>query len=144
MTNLIEGIRDGSIEARSDLTPKLEKAVVDYSEEVQTGAKSKLNRPKRLLSGRIGKSVKKYGVGTKGLKIWAMAGFTFKEKNNKRDSGYYGQFHEAGWRPNGKPSAPDHFLRRAKKEALPTLQKECVGHFREIARYIEKRVPKGP
>ena len=68
----------------------------------------------------------------------------FKEKNNKRDSGYYGQFHEAGWRPNGKPSAPDHFLRRAKKEALPTLQKECVGHFREIARYIEKRVPKGP
>ncbi|MBQ9873981.1 MAG: hypothetical protein IJM30_05925, partial [Thermoguttaceae bacterium] len=74
----------------------------------------------------------------------AMAGFRFREKDNKRDPGYYGKYYEAGWAPNGrKVTVPDHFLRKAKKKNKPRLEREldeAMGDYREmLAEYMRRR-----
>lgn len=54
-----------------------------------------------------------------------MTEFRFKSKIDKRDPGYYGRFHEAGFAPDReKVKVPDHFLRNAEKNNRPTLENE--------------------
>ena len=69
------------------------------------------------------------------------AGFKFTEKDNKRSPGYYGQFHEAGWRPgNYRPSAPKKFLRQAKLKNLPELEKESEKALTGICDIVAKKM----
>ena len=108
--------------ARDEAAPELEKAVERWVVAVERDAKANLNRPHWFLQQNISSKVKAF---QQNRKIWAMAGFRFKEKQNKRDPGFYGQYHEAGWAPDRKVvKVPDHFLRKAKEKNRPTLEKE--------------------
>lgn len=102
--------------------PKLERVLEKWVVDTEKDAIRILNRPNWILPKSISSKVKDY---TQNHKLFAMVGFRFRERNNKRDPGYYGQFHEAGWAPIGhKVTAPDHFLRKAKKKNRAPLDEE--------------------
>lgn len=135
----IGGIVEGLKKARKESAPKIEKAVVDWTARVETDARAGLARPHWLLTKHISSKVKNYDD----KKIWAMAGFKFNEKNNKRDPGYYGQFHEAGWAPTGhKVTAPDHFLRKAKQANKGQLEKDVEKILPGIMERVKEEIQK--
>lgn len=108
--------------ARDEAAPALEKALEQWVVNVERDSKANLNRPHWFLQQNISSKVKAF---QKNRKIWAMTGFRFQEKDNKRDPGYYGRFHEAGWAPDRKVvKVPHHFLRNAKKQNQASLEKE--------------------
>ncbi len=126
----LEALIEGLNAARDDAVPKLEEALGRWVANVERDAKANLNRPHWLLQKNISGKVKAY---RQNHKIWAMVGFRFRIKNNRRDPGYYGQFHEAGWRPGGyKTTAPDHFLREAKKKNRARLEKELQDALADV------------
>lgn len=118
----LEALIEGLNAAKDEAAPKLEEALERWAENVERDAKTKLNRPHWLLQQNISSKVKAY---KQNRKVWAMVGFRFREKLDKRDPGYYGQFHEAGWAPDRKVvKVPDHFLRNAKKQNRARLEEE--------------------
>ena len=115
-----EGLIESLEEMNDELAPRYREALDEWAEETGKLAVQHLSRPRWLLSRSIGDKVKDY---RKDRKLWAMAGFQFQHNlgrsKNPRDPGNYGQYHEGGWRPGKyRVSAPDHFLRRAKKETI--------------------------
>lgn len=109
-------------EFKEKLPDRVYELVEKWIERVAADARANLARPKWLLTKHITPKIKKYQSGQK---IWAAAGFRFRVKNDKRDPGYYGQFHEAGWRPGGKRvSVKKKFIKRAKKKNLPQLHQD--------------------
>lgn len=125
--------------AQSEAGPKIEKIVVKWAEKVEVDARAGLSRPEWLLSKSISSKVKNYD----NKKIWAMAGFKFQEKDNKRDPGYYGQYHEAGWAPPGhKVTAPDHFLRKAKQKNLSFLNQGVKRVLPDIMERVKEELAK--
>lgn len=116
--------------AKDEAAPELEKAVERWVVAVERDAKAKLNRPRWLLQHNISSKVKAY---RQNHKVWAMTGFRFKEKLNKRDPGFYGQYHEAGWAPDRKVvKVPDHFLREAKAKNRERLEKEIQDALADV------------
>lgn len=139
MIGAIEGIVAGLKRARSESGPKIEKIVVEWAQKVEDDARLELQRPAWKLSSNIDSKVKAYDS----KKIWAMAGFKFQEKGNKRDPGYYGQFHEAGWAPIGhKVTAPDHFLRKAKQKNRSWLEAEIKRVVPDIMDRVREELAK--
>ncbi len=139
MIGAMEGIVEGLKKARSESGPKIEKIVSEWLQRVEKDARVVLARPKWLLPKNISSKVKNYDD----KKIWAMAGFKFREKENKRDPGYYGQFHEAGWAPPGhKVTAPDHFLRKAKIKNMPQLERETQNVLSDIMERVKEEMNK--
>lgn len=110
------------LEAAGDLAgPKIKEAVDNWAENVRRDALQNLNRPRWLLSSSIVDKVKEYD---KSGKVWAMAGFRFTS-NDPRTPGKYGQFHEAGWLPNGKKQkSPERFLKQAKQANEAQLRRD--------------------
>lgn len=140
-TMLLESAILGLKEAKKEIAPKAKEAVKRWATATSEDAVRILGRPKWQLSKSIVSKTKDYREGTV---FWAMAGFRFREKNNKRDPGYYGKYYEAGWAPNGrKVTVPDHFLRKAKKKNKPRLEREldeAMGDYREmLAEYMRRR-----
>ena len=122
--------------AKDQAAPELEKAVERFIGAVERDARANLNRPRWLLQKNISSKVKEY---KQNRKVWAMTGFRFKEKSNKRDPGYYGKFHEAGWAPDRKVvKVPDHFLREAKKKNRAQLEKEVHDALADVVRISER------
>ena len=133
----IEGLIAGLEEARDKAAPAAHDAVVKWAENTARDARMILSRPSWLLPSSIESKVVDY---KKDRKIWAMAAFRFREKNNKRDPGFYGQYHEAGWAPDRKVvKVPDHFLRQAKKKNMPTLLKELDEALEEVTGIIKQK-----
>ena len=137
-----ESVVEGMEAGRAAAAPKLRGAVEKWSKDTAEDATAILSRPRWLLSKNITSKVKEYQKsGKRAAKIWAMAGFKFTEKDNKRSPGYYGQFHEAGWRPgNYRPSAPKKFLRQAKLKNLPELEKESEKALTGICDIVAKKM----
>ena len=105
-----------------ELPEKIREIVEKWIERVAADARANLARPKWLLSKALAPKVKTYKAGQK---VWAAAGFKFGVDGDKRDPGYYGKFHEGGWRPGGKKvSVKKKFIKRAKKKNLPLLEKD--------------------
>ncbi len=139
MIGAMEGIVEGLKKARSESGPKIEKIVSEWAQRVEKDARVELKRPLWKLSSNIDSKVKSY----ESKKIWAMAGFKFQEKGNKRDPGYYGQFHEAGWAPTGhKVTVPDHFLRKAKQKNQPWLKTEVERVLPDIMERVRQELVK--
>lgn len=135
-----QSIVDGMNAAKADAVPKLHKVLKDWAQNTAKDAERTLNRPTWLLSRNIASKVKEYADGAK---IWAMAGFKFSKKDDKRTPGYYGQFHEAGWLPNNrKPKAPAHFLRTAKQKNMATLKTESEKALNGIIDTIREEMTK--
>ena len=126
----LEALIEGLNAAKEEAAPKLEAALERWVVAVERDAKTKLNRPHWLLQQNISNKVKAY---RQNHKVWAMVGFRFREKNNKRDPGYYGQFHEAGWAPDRKVvKVSPHFLREAKKQNKAQLEKELQAALADV------------
>lgn len=126
----LESLIEGLNAAKDEAAPKLEEALERWVANVERDAKTKLNRPRWLLQQNISSKVKAY---RQNHKVWAMVGFRFRIKNNRRDPGYYGQFHEAGWAPDRKVvKVPDHFLREAKKQNRARLEKELQDALADV------------
>lgn len=143
MDDFIVGLEDfiAALQAaRDEAAPLVEEALERWVTSVESSAKTNLNRPHWLLQENISHKVKAY---QRNKKIWAMVGFRFKEKQNKRDPGYYGQFHEAGWAPDRQVTVPHHFLRRAKKQHQAQLEKEIqaatANVMEMVARFMQTR-----
>ena len=125
----LEALIEGLNAAKDEAVPKLEEVLERWVVNVERDAKTKLNRPYWLRQQNISGKVTAY---RQNHKIWAMVGFRFRVKNNKRDPGYYGQFHEAGWAPDRKVKVPDHFLRDAKKQNRAHLEKELQDALADV------------
>lgn len=131
-------IVEGLEASRKKAAPKLKKALQQWAENTAEDATAGLRRPTWLLSKSIEPKLKEYQNNGK---IWAIAGFKFSSKEDKRTPGYYGQFHEAGWAPhNRKPTAPDHFLKKAKEANTPKLQKETEQALKQIDKTIAEKI----
>lgn len=106
-----EGLTAALEATRNAAAPAYREAVEDWAETTTRKAVENLDRPHWLLSRSMTEVVKPYhGV------LWALSGIKH-ESIDPKDPGYYVIYHEAGWRPNkGKPSAPIHFMTRAKRE----------------------------
>lgn len=116
--------------ARDEAAPKLEETLEKWILAVARDAKANLNRPRWFLQQNISSKVKAF---QKNRKVWAMTGFRSRNKTDKRDPGYYGRFHEAGWEPDRKVvKVPRHFLKNAKKQNLPTLEKELQATLADV------------
>ena len=122
LNGFIEAFRGmvAALEAGRDAAaPEYREAVDSWAKDTAQTAAGNLNRPGWLLSKQLTSVVRDYKNDGK---IWALAGLV-KGSSDKRDPGYYGKFHESGWRPNGgKPTAPPHFLRDAKRATTPALK----------------------
>lgn len=128
-TTALQCLIEGLDKARNSAAPIMQNAVDKYAEAVETDAKNILNRPHWLLQRNISSKVKAY---TKHHKIWAMVGFRFQNQN-KRDPGYYGQFHEAGWANDRKLiKVPHHFLRQAKSRNKPKLDEDIQAALSDV------------
>lgn len=111
--NLLKFIK----EIREEAPGRIKEAVDAWATQAAEAGQRNLARPSWFLSTAIGEKVKEYEGG---YKVWAMAGFKFKD-GAPNDPGTYGRYHEAGYYENRKPSAPPHFMRKAKKETTPRL-----------------------
>ena len=132
----LEAMIEGLEAAKDAATPELAKAVERWIVAVERDAKAKLNRPHWLLQKNISSKIKEY---KQNRKIWAMAGFRFRKKSNKRDPGFYGKYHEAGWAPDRRVvKVPDHFLREAKKKNRAQLEKEVHDALIDVAKITER------
>lgn len=132
----LEALIEGLNAARDDAVPKLEEALERWVANVERDAKSTLNRPHWLLQRNITNKVKAY---RQNHKVWAMTGFRFRRKDDKRDPGYYGQFHEAGWAPDRKVvKVPRHFLKEAKKKNKAQLEKEIQDALADVMEQVRQ------
>lgn len=132
----LEAMIEGLEYAKDAAAPELAKAVERWVVAVERDAKANLNRPRWLLQKNISSKVKDY---RQNHKVWAMTGFRFKVKSDKRDPGYYGKYHEAGWAPDRKKiNVPDHFLREAKKKNRAQLEKEVHDALADVVRISER------
>ena len=123
--------------AKDQAAPELEKSVERFIGAVERDARANLNRPRWLLQKNISSKVKAY---RRNHKVWAMTGFRFKEKKNRRDPGFYGQYHEAGWAPDRKVvKVPDHFLRKGKIKNRAQLEKDLQAALSDVLE-ITKRI----
>lgn len=132
LESLIEGLQ----KAKEAAVPKLEEALERWVENVERDARANLNRPHWLLQRNISSKVKTY---TQNQKVWAMVGFRFQERTNRRDPGYYGKYHEGGWAPDRRTvKVPRHFLRNAKKMNKAQLEKELQAALADVLEQTRK------
>lgn len=132
----LEAMIEGLEAAKDAAAPELAKAVERWVVAVERDAKTNLNRPHWLLQKNISSKIKEY---KQNRKVWAMAGFRFQEKSNKRDPGFYGKYHEAGWAPDRRVvKVPDHFLRAAKKKNRAQLEKEIHDALADVVRITDQ------
>lgn len=125
--------------AKKDAKPELVAAVDKWAKSVAREATNYLARPSWLLSRSI---IDKVVVYEKTAKIWAIAGFQ-KTTGGKNTPGSYGQYHEAGWAPDRRrPSSPDHFLRRAKREQAPELRRDVDEALKNVLEVFRRTVKK--
>lgn len=131
----LESLIEGLNAAKDAAVPKLEEALQRWVKNVERDAKAKLKRPRWLLQKSITDKVITY---EQNKKVWAMVGFRFQERRSKRDPGYYGQFHEAGWAPDRVVKVPHHFLKDAKKENKADLEKELQKALADVIERVNE------
>lgn len=128
----------------------IHKALDEWTARVAIVASMKLGRPHWELSQAIANKVVDY---LENHKIFAMTGFRFRSgrkwsiKHGTRnvyfpDPGYYGQYHEGGFRRGGVPYRhPARFLRDAKISSMPILDNLISKYLNEeIQKAIQQEV----
>lgn len=139
----LTGINDAAATA-------IHRALDEWTAKVAIIAIMKLGRPHWELSQAIANKVVDY---LENHKIYAMTGFRFRSGQavgvkhgttgvNYPDPGYYGQYHEGGFRKRGVPYRhPARFLRDAKVSSMSILDNLVSKYLNEeIQKAIQREV----